>query len=97
MFHASHTGTAPRPRRGGERLGQGRFREPRPAEGLPDHGEPAAAIAFYLWQERENAYLPLTIDVLRISGGAITEILIFHNDQFPRLGLPERLLEAPNE
>ena len=49
------------------------------------------AIGFYLWQEQENAYLPLTVDVLRISGGAVTEIVIFHDDQFPRLGLPERL------
>jgi RNA polymerase sigma-70 factor, ECF subfamily len=49
------------------------------------------AVAFYLWREREGAYLPLTIDVLRVSGGAITEIVTFHDDQFPRLGLPERL------
>jgi RNA polymerase sigma-70 factor (TIGR02960 family) len=49
------------------------------------------ALAFYLWQEREDAYLPLTIDVLRITGGAIAEIVIFHDDQFGRLGLPERL------
>ncbi len=49
------------------------------------------ALAFYLWQERESAYLPLTLDVLRITGGAVTEIVIFHDDQFPRLGLPERL------
>ena len=49
------------------------------------------AVAFYLWQEREGAYLPLTIDVLRVTGGAITEIVTFHDDQFPRLGLPERL------
>ena len=49
------------------------------------------AVAFYLWREQEGAYLPLTIDVLRITGGAITEIIIFHDDQFPRLGLPERL------
>jgi RNA polymerase sigma-70 factor (TIGR02960 family) len=49
------------------------------------------AIAFYQWQEREGAYLPVTIDVLRITDGAITEIFIFHDDQFPRLGLPERL------
>ncbi len=68
-----------------------------PLKAFPTTVNRQPAIAFYLWQERENAYLPLTIDVLRISGGAITEILIFHNDQFPRLGLPERLLEAPNE
>ena len=55
------------------------------------------AVAFYLWQEREGAYLPLTIDVLRVSGGANTEIVIFHDDQFPRLGLPERLpAEGPH-
>ncbi|MET7751310.1 RNA polymerase subunit sigma-70 [Micromonospora sp. NPDC005367] len=49
------------------------------------------AMAFYLWREQERAYLPLTIDVLRITGEAITEITIFHDDQFPRLGLPEHL------
>ncbi|MDO9454721.1 RNA polymerase subunit sigma-70 [Nocardioides sp.] len=49
------------------------------------------AIAFYLWQEQADAYLPLTVDVLRIAGGAVAEVVIFHDDQFPRLGLPERL------
>ncbi len=49
------------------------------------------AIAHYLWRPEEVAYLPLTIDVLRITGGAITEIFTFHDDQFPRLGLPDRL------
>jgi RNA polymerase sigma-70 factor, ECF subfamily len=47
------------------------------------------AVAFY--HLREGAYLPLTIDVLRVTGGAITEIVTFHDDQFPRLGLPECL------
>ncbi|MFF7547324.1 RNA polymerase subunit sigma-70 [Streptomyces canus] len=55
------------------------------------------ALAFYLWREQESAYLPLTIDVLRITGGAITEIVIFHDDQFPRLGLPERLPSVSTE
>ncbi|WP_017586515.1 RNA polymerase subunit sigma-70 [Nocardiopsis ganjiahuensis] len=49
------------------------------------------ALAFYLWQQQEGAYLPLTIDVLRVTGGAITEILTFHDDRFPRLGLPAHL------
>jgi RNA polymerase sigma-70 factor (ECF subfamily) len=49
------------------------------------------AVAFYLWQERAGAFVPLTIDVLRICGGAIAEIVTFHDDQFPRLGLPDRL------
>jgi len=54
------------------------------------------AVAYYLWREQEAAYLPLTIDVLRISGGQVTEVTIFDADQFPRLGLPERL-EAGDE
>ena len=49
------------------------------------------AVAVYMWREREGAYLPLTIDVLRIAGGAVAEVVTFHDDQFPRLGLPERL------
>ncbi len=49
------------------------------------------AVAFYLWQEQERAYLPLTIDVLRVTGGAIAEIVTFHDDQFSRLGLPEHM------
>lgn len=49
------------------------------------------AVAFYLWHEREGAYLPLTIDVLRVIDGAIAEIITFHDDRFPWLGLPERL------
>ena len=59
--------------------------------GVPTSVNRQPAIAFYLWQERENAYLPLTLDVLRITGGAIAEIVTFHDDQFPRLGLPKRL------
>jgi RNA polymerase sigma-70 factor (ECF subfamily) len=40
------------------------------------------AVAFYPWRPREATYLPLTIDVLRITGGAITEIVTFRGDQF---------------
>ncbi len=59
--------------------------------GVPTSVNRQPAVAFYQWQEGEGAYVPLTIDVLRITGGAITEITTFHADQFPRLGLPERL------
>ncbi|MFA1539885.1 RNA polymerase subunit sigma-70 [Actinomadura monticuli] len=59
--------------------------------GVPAFVNRQPAVAFYQWREREGAYLPLTIDVLRVTGGAITEITIFHGDRFPRLGLPERL------
>ena len=55
------------------------------------------AVAFYLFDEAEGAYLPLTLDVLRITGGAITEILTFHADRFAPLGLPERLTEDGHE
>ena len=47
------------------------------------------AIAFYHW--RDGTFVPLTIDVLRVTGGAITEIVTFHADQFPRFGLPAQL------
>jgi RNA polymerase sigma-70 factor (ECF subfamily) len=51
------------------------------------------AVAFYHRRDGSGAYLPLTIDVLRVSSGTITEIVTFHADQFPRLGLPEQLSE----
>lgn len=60
--------------------------------GIPTRVNRQPAVAFYLWHDAEGAYLPLTIDVLRIAGGAIAEIFTFHADQFPRLGLAERLL-----
>lgn len=59
--------------------------------GVPTFVNRQPAVAFYIWHEQENAYLPLTLDVLRITGGEIAEIVTFHDDQFPRLGLPERL------
>jgi RNA polymerase sigma-70 factor (ECF subfamily) len=59
--------------------------------GVPTSVNRQPAIAFYLWREAEGAYLPLTLDVLRITGGVVTEIVTFHDDQFPRAGLPERL------
>ncbi|MFD2078473.1 RNA polymerase sigma-70 factor, ECF subfamily [Actinopolymorpha cephalotaxi] len=67
------------------------FPDLRGLRAVPTSVNRQAAIAFYLWQEKEGAYLPLTIDVLRIADGKIAEIITFHADQFPRLGLPERL------
>ncbi|GAA0472992.1 RNA polymerase sigma factor [Paractinoplanes deccanensis] len=58
---------------------------------VPTSANRQPAVAYYHWREREGAYLPLTIDVLRITGGAISEITTFHADRFPRFGLPERL------
>lgn len=48
------------------------------------------AVAFYHRREADGAYLPLTIDVLRVDAGAIAEITTFHADRFASLGLPER-------
>ena len=59
--------------------------------GVPTAVNRQPAVAFYLWQEQEAAHLPLTLDVLRVTGGAITEVTIFGADQFVRLGLPDRL------
>jgi RNA polymerase sigma-70 factor, ECF subfamily len=58
---------------------------------VPTSANRQPAIGFYLWQEQEGAYLPLTLDVLRVTGGAVAEIVTFHADQFPRFDLPERL------
>ncbi len=58
---------------------------------LPTSVNRQPALAAYLWHADQRAYLPLTVDVLRISGGAVAEIVIFHAAQFSRLGLPERL------
>jgi RNA polymerase sigma-70 factor (TIGR02960 family) len=51
------------------------------------------AIAYFLWREQEDAYVALTLDVLRISGGLVTEVTIFDADRFASLGLPERLVD----
>lgn len=61
------------------------FPELQGLQAVPTSVNRQPAVAFYLDGR------PLTIDVLRISGGAITEVTIFHADQFARLGLPERL------
>ena len=59
--------------------------------GIPTSVNRQPAVAFYHWRQAEGAYVPLTLDVLRISGGAITEIVIFHADRFTGLGLPTTL------
>jgi RNA polymerase sigma-70 factor (TIGR02960 family) len=61
---------------------------------LPTSVNRQPAIAYYLWRRKEAAYLPLTIDVLRLSGGQVTEVTIFDASRFASLGLPSRLDEA---
>lgn len=50
------------------------------------------AMGYYIWEDLAGAYVPIAVDVLRISAGQITEVTIFDREQFPRLGLPSRLL-----
>lgn len=69
----------------------GGFPEMRGLRIVPASVNRQPAIGAYLWREAEQAYLPLTVDVLRVEDGQIAEIVTFHDDQFPRLGLPERL------
>src|SRR6478609_5165275 len=45
---------------------------------VPTSANRQPAVAFYHWREQEGAYLPLTLDVLRVAGGAIAEITTFH-------------------
>ena len=52
------------------------------------------AVGYYIRHEQSGAFVPITVDVLRISGGQITEVTIFDSDHFPRLGLPSRLTEG---
>ncbi|GAB7037539.1 MULTISPECIES: RNA polymerase subunit sigma-70 [Catenuloplanes] len=67
------------------------FAEMTGLRGLPTAVNRQPAVAFYHRREPGGAYLPLTLDVLRITGGAITELTTFHADRFAGLGLPERL------
>lgn len=46
------------------------------------------AIAYHLWREDAGAYMSLTLDVLRISGGTVIEVTIFDADRFAGLGCP---------
>lgn len=62
--------------------------------GVPTAVNRQPAVAYYHWRESEGAWLPLTMDVIRVSGGRVTEVYIFHADQFARLGLPERLTDG---
>ena len=58
---------------------------------VPTSANRQPAVAYYHWREAEGAFLPLTLDVLRVAGGVIAEITTFHADQFPRFELPENL------
>ena len=46
------------------------------------------ALAFHQGRPEAGAYQPLTLDVLRVAGGAVADIATFHADRFASLGLP---------
>jgi RNA polymerase sigma-70 factor (ECF subfamily) len=49
------------------------------------------AIANYLRRPGDSEYRPLAVDVLRLEGGLIAEIIAFPAQVFPALGLPPKL------
>jgi|FLYL01.1.fsa_nt_gi RNA polymerase sigma-70 factor (ECF subfamily) len=49
------------------------------------------AVANYLRRPGDSRYRPLALDVLTISGGAITEVVAFPESVFPYFGLPAHL------
>ena len=49
------------------------------------------AVACYLRRPGESAYLPLALDVLRIEGGAVAEIITFEDRHFPAFDLAPKL------
>ena len=59
--------------------------------GVPTSVNRQPAVGYYTWHEQESAHVPLALDVLRISAGAITEVTIFGPEQFPHIGLPAQL------
>ena len=70
---------------------EGGYPEMTGMRGIPTSVNRQPAIGYYVWREQESAHVPLALDVLRISAGAITEVTIFGPEQFPHLGLPARL------
>jgi RNA polymerase sigma-70 factor (TIGR02960 family) len=48
------------------------------------------ALANYIRRPGDDGYRPLALDVLRIEGGAITDIVVFDGALFEKLGLPAR-------
>ncbi|WP_243395303.1 RNA polymerase subunit sigma-70 [Nocardioides currus] len=76
---------------------EGGYPEMTGLRGVPTAVNRQPAIGYYTWHEEASAHLPLAIDVLRVSGGSITEVTIFGPEQFVHLGLPASLPAATDE
>lgn len=70
---------------------EGGFAEMTGLRAVPTSVNRQPAVAYYLRREGGGDHLPLALDVLRIAGGQVTEITIFHADRFASLGLPASL------
>ena len=53
------------------------------------------AVACYRCQPGDSTWRALTLEVLRIEDGLITEIVVFMPDNFPAFGLPMIMDPAP--
>src|SRR5215469_3744046 len=60
------------------------------------HASLQPAIAAYVCRPGDSNWRALALDVLRIEGGMITEIVVFMPDNFPAFGLP-MMMDAPPE
>lgn len=58
---------------------------------LPVRANMQPALASYVRMPGEAEYRAFALDVLRIEGGEVAEISVFHPDLFPAFGLPEKL------
>jgi RNA polymerase sigma-70 factor (ECF subfamily) len=55
---------------------------------LPVRANGQPAVAVYLRRPGDTEYRPLALDVLRIEGGLVAEVVVFGPDMFPPFGLP---------
>lgn len=58
---------------------------------LPTRANGAPAFATYRWDDAESGYVPTGLDVVRLGGDRITEVISFLDADFANFGLPERL------
>jgi RNA polymerase sigma-70 factor (ECF subfamily) len=58
---------------------------------VPTFANRQPAVAAYLRRPGRTAFRAMAIDVMRIEGGLITDIITFNRMHFSRFGLPERL------
>jgi len=58
---------------------------------LPARANAQLAFGTYMWNEDKAGYLPAGIDILRLEGTKIAEVVSFLTADFPRFGLPTEI------